>query len=143
MIGVCILLGALPLAVGVMQNWCMLTGISLILPYSLISVLFLVVWGCFAYFLKGKRQSTKKVVISLNLIAALDLMLLAVQELVLHAYWMNIIGRWSQFFYLPMLSFGFSLTRWSHTVFPAYAASFILMVAVSFAGCKLREKSKI
>ena len=27
-----------------------------------------------------------------------------------------------------------------HGIFPAYAAGFILMVGVTFAGCKLREK---
>ena len=87
-----------------------------------------------------KRKRTKQIVIFLNLIAAFDLVLIGIQILVLHAYWLNGIGIWTQLFYLPVLNLGFCLTNWSHGVFPAYAAGFILMVGVTFAGCKLREK---
>ena len=142
MIFVFIAIGLLPFVVGGTQNWYMLTHADTLLPYSLISLCFLFVWGCIAFLLNSKHQRAKTVVVFLNLIALLDLLLVGVQELLLHRYWMNSIGTWSQYFYLPTINLGFRLTSWSHSVFPAYAASFILMVAVSFVGCKLREKFK-
>lgn len=105
-----------------------------------ISLAFLSAWGLLAFLMNGNGQRTKQIVIFLNLIAAFDLVLIGIQILVLHSYWSNGIGIWTQLFYLPMLNLGFCLTGWSHGVFPAYAASFILMVGVTFAGCKLREK---
>lgn len=137
-----IVLGALPYVLGWLQNGWMYHGLSSVMPYSLISALFLLIWGGIAFLFRGKVQCTKKVIVFLNLIAAFDLVLLGIQELILHAYWMNTIGAWSQFFYLPILSLGFSLTRWAHIVFPGYAASFVLMIAVSFVGCKLRDRLK-
>ena len=118
----------------------MLTYMDYLLPYGLISVFFLLIWGCIAFLLNNRYHKTKAIVISLNLIAALDLLLLGIQELIRHAYWMNSVGKWSQLFYLPMLNLGFSLTNWSHSVFAAYVACFALMVAASLLGCKLREK---
>lgn len=142
MIFVFIAIGLLPFVVGGTQNWYMLTHADTLLPYSLISLCFLFVWSCIAFLLNGKHQRAKTVVVFLNLIALFDLLLVGVQELLLHRYWMNSIDTWSQYFYLPTINLGFRLTSWSHSVFPAYAASFILMVAVSFVGCKLREKFK-
>jgi len=139
---IAIIVGALPFVVGGIQNWYMLTYMDSILPYGMISVFFLIVWGCAAFLLNGNHQNTKKIVVFLNLIAVIDLLLIGAQELIFHAYWMNSIGVWSQLFYLPMVNLGFSLTIWSHSVFPAYVVSFILMVAASFAGCNLREKLK-
>lgn len=139
---IAIIVGALPFVVGGIQNWYMLTYMDSILPYGMISVFFLFVWGCVAFLLNGNHQNTKKIVVFLNLIAVIDLLLIGAQELIFHAYWMNSIGVWSQLFYLPMVNLGFSLTIWSHSVFPAYVVSFILMVAASFAGCNLREKLK-
>ena len=140
MIAILVVLGALPFVIGGIQNWYMLTYMDSVLPFGLISVSFFLVWGCIAFFLNSNRQRTKEIVIFLNLIAALDLLLVGIQELIFHAYWMNVIGAWSQLFYLPMVNLGFRLTNWSHSVFPAYAVSFVLMVVLSFAGCKLKEK---
>ena len=142
MIVVFIAIGALPFVVGGMQNWYMLNNADTLLPYSLISLFFLFIWGCIAFLLNGRRQQTKIVVVFLNLIALLDLLLVGIQELILQHYWTSIVGTWSQYFYLPLLNLGFRLTNWSHIVFPAYAASFLLMLGVSFIGCKLREKAK-
>ena len=140
MIAILVMLGALPFVVGGIQNWYMLTYMDSLIPYALISVCFLIVWGCIAFFLKGNRQRTRTIVMFLNLIAVLDLLLVGIQELIFQAYWLNPIGLWSQLFYLPLLDQGSSLTTWSHGMFPAYAASCILMITASFLGCKLREK---
>ena len=132
--------GALPFLIGGVQNWYMLTHANSVLPYGLISFVVILLWWCIAFLLNNRYHKTKAIVISLNLIAALDLLLLGIQELIRHAYWMNSVGKRSQLFYLPMLNLGFSLTNWSHSVFAAYVACFALMVAASLLGCKLREK---
>lgn len=133
-------LGAFPFLIGGIQNWYMLSYIDSILSYGFISLAVLLLWGCIAYLLNDRYQRTKAIVISLNLIAALDLLLLGIQELMLHSYWMNLVGKWTQLFYLPMINLGFNLTNWSHSVFTAYVACFVLMVVASFAGCKLKER---
>ena len=143
-IAIAFILGVLPFLVGGIQNWYMLTyvdsAVDSALPYGSISLVVLLLWGCIAFLLNYNCRRTKEIVVSLNFIAALDLLLIGIQELILHAYWMNLVGKWSQLFYLPMINLGFNLTNWSHSVFPAYVACFILMVAVSFVGCKLKEK---
>ena len=130
--------GAFPFLVGGIQNWYM-TSAGVFLPYRLVSLAVLLLWGCIAFFLDHHSHRTKSIMVSLNLIAAFDLLLVGIQELILHAYWMNDIGLWSQLFYLPVLNLGFNLTNWSPSVFTAYAACFVLMAAASFAGCKLSE----
>lgn len=131
------ILGALPFFFGGILNWIMTIYSDNIPPYVIIGFLFLLFWGIITYLLKSKIRNTKKVVILLNTIAAIDLLLLGIQELVIHAYWMNVIGVWSQMFYLPLLNIGFKLTSWSHTLFSAYCVSFVLMAAASFLGCRL------
>ena len=137
---VLILLGALPFVFGGVQNWYMTTHMDSLLPYTLIAFAVLLIWGLLAFFFNHDGTRTKRIVVFLNLIAAVDLFLIGVQELILHAFWMNLIGAWSQFFYLPVLRLGFSLTSWSPRMFPAYAASFLLMAGASILGCKLRKK---
>ena len=135
-------LGALPLAVGYIQNWYMMTNMDSPVPYKLIAFSFLFIWGFISFLLNKNGKKTKQIVIFLNLIAALDLVLILIQELALHSYLNNHIGILTQMFYLPVLNLAFSLTSWLHQVFPAYIAGFLLMVGVSFIGCKLREKWK-
>lgn len=132
--------GALPFLIGGVQNWYMLTYMDSVLPYGLISLAMLLLWGCIAFFLHNRNQKTAEIVISLNLIPALDLLLVGVQELIYHAYWANRVGLWSQLFYLPMINLGVKFTIGSHSMFPAYAACFVLMAAVSFVGCKLKQR---
>ena len=78
--------GALPFLIGCIQNWYMLTYVDSVLPYGFISLAVLCLWGCIAFLLNDRSHSTKAIVISLNLIASLDLLLLGIQELFLHAY---------------------------------------------------------
>ena len=140
---VLIILGALPFVLGGIQNWYMTTHMDSLPPYTLIAFAVLLIWGLLAFFFNHDGTRTKRIVVFLNLIAAVDLFLIGIQELILHAYWMNLIGAWSQFFYLPVLRLGFSLTSWSPHVFLAYAASFLLMAGASILGCKLREKRRL
>lgn len=135
-----LLCGGLPLALGLLENRFMTVHPDILLPYKLLGILFLLLWGLIA-FLGGKRTSnSKSCVAALNLLPLAVLLLLGLQELVLKAYWPNVIGLWTQLFYLPLIPIGFVLTRWSHVVFSAYCASFLLLLAASAAGCKLRQR---
>lgn len=132
-------LGFLPFILGGFINRIMITYDTVLPPINLIGLIFLLFWGVVAHFAKPHLKSSKDVVIFLNAVAAFDLVLIGIQELVFRAYWFNVVGHWSQFFYLPLLGLGFTLTRWSSSMFISYCASFALMVIVSALGCKLRK----
>lgn len=135
-----IALGALPLGLGSIQNWYMQTHPDARMPYGLIALAVLLLWGTLAFLLNGQGRKTKKVMLFLHAIAAADLLLVAIQELIVHGYFVNSIGLWTQYFFLPLLWLGFGVTGWSAFVFPAYAASFCLLLAAAYLGCKIREK---
>ena len=134
-----ICLGALPLAVGWLMNWAMLTFQAWLPPFLPIALLLLLVWGLIAFLARPHVKHSVAVILPLNLIAFLVLLLLGVQELILRAYWLNPVGWLTQFYYLPLLRVGFLLTGWTSSVFAAYCAAFLLMLAASALGCKLRR----
>mgnify|MGYP001855463879 CR=1 FL=1 len=121
------------------MNWAMLTWQNSLPPLLLIALLLLLVWGLIAFLARPRMKSTAAVILPLNLIALLVLLLLGVQELILHAYWFNPVGWLTQFYYLPLLRAGVLLTSWTSSVFTAYCAAFLLMLAASTFGCNLRR----
>lgn len=133
-----IITGAIPFVVGSILNRALIEQSDSVLPLLRIGLLFLSFWGIVAFVFQNRMKNAKRVVVLLNAIAAIDLLLLGIQELVIHAYWGNVIGGWSQLFYLPVIKIGFLLTNWSHTVFSAYVVSFVLMIVVSVLGCRIR-----
>ena len=135
----CIALGFLPFVFGGIMNWWMMTNPDTLPPYLLIALGMLILWAVISFFMMGRMQHEKKVVLSLNGIAFVVLILLGVQEMVLQAYWMNPVGTWTQFFYLPLLRLGFTFTSWTPSMFFAYAASFLLMLLASVLGCRLKK----
>lgn len=135
-----LLLGGLPFAIGGWLNHIMLSSSNTLPPLFFIGIVCLILWGFIAFVAKSFIEEDKEIVIRLNLIAAVVLVLVTVQEVVLHAYWFNFVGVWSQLYYLPLLNVGFTLTSWSSSVFPAYVASFGLMVAATVVGCRMKRK---
>ena len=135
-----LLLGGLPFAIGGWLNHIMLSSSNTLPPLFFIGIVCLILWGFIAFVAKSFIEENKEIVIRLNLIAAVVLVLVTVQEVVLHAYWFNFVGVWSQLYYLPLLNVGFTLTSWSSSVFPAYVVSFGLMVAATVVGCRMRGK---
>ncbi|MBO5128904.1 MAG: hypothetical protein J6B95_00975 [Oscillospiraceae bacterium] len=133
-------LGLIPFALGSFMNWFMMTRPDDLPPFTLFAVITLLIWTAIAFIANSRVKCTKKVVIFLNLVGLIDLALLGIQELLLGAYWNNLAGPLTQFYYLPLINLGFRLTNWSHTVFSAYCAAFVLMVAASILGCALRKK---
>lgn len=132
-----VITGAIPFVLGGIQNKLMMVLSYEVLPFYLLAALFWLFWGVLAFFFYQKVKNTKTIVVLLNAVAAVDLLLLGIQEFIVQAYWMNVVGSWSQLFYLPLIKVGFTLANWSHTMFTAYVVSFILMVAASILGCKI------
>ena len=135
----CIACGFLPFVFGGLMNWYMMTNPNALPPFFLIAMGMLILWAVVSFFMMGRIQNEKKVVLSLNGVAFIVLILLGVQEMVLQAYWMNPVGTWTQFFYLPLLRLGFTFTSWTPSMFLAYAASFLLMLLASVLGCRLKK----
>ena len=124
-----LLLGCTPFLIGRVQDWLMMNLLGV--PLMLISVLMLLFWGYLSHVSLRMSNYDWKALLLLNVPAAIDLLLVLIQEWGFGAYWMNRIGGYSQLFYLPLLSLGFRLTPWAHSVPPAYIAAFILMTAAS------------
>lgn len=132
--------GLTPFVLGGLMNGFMLANPEQLPPFGLIAVVFLVLWGAFAFWFRGKLAKTGQVLLLLNLIPAVVLVLLGVQELVFGAYWGNLVGVWTQLYYLPLIYAGHLLASWTPSMLVSYAACFLLLAAASLAGCKLRER---
>lgn len=135
-----IALGCLPFVFGGLLNGYMMQHMDKTPPFLLINLLFIALWFAIAICFRPHMESTGKTVRWLNLVPFVVLVVLAVQELIVGAYWPNVVGQYTQYFYLPMLFLGFRLTAWVGSVFMAYVASFGLMVAVSVLACRCWEK---
>lgn len=139
-----IALGALPFLLGglLYQYMYMAGSQTANWFFSLAAFLLLAVWFTAAFAARRSGAGTGKVMVCLNLIPLLDLLLVAVQELVLGSFWPNAAGTWSSLFFLPMLDLAFALTYWywSGVMFFIYLASFLLPAAASLAGCALGRK---
>ena len=110
--------------------------------YFLLGLLMLMLWAVAAGTLRfrGFKGSGALTVLLLNLPAAVVLALLGVQELALRAYWTNAAGLWTQLFDLPVLRVGVVAASWTGQMFGAYAAAFLLMVLVSWMGCRAKRQ---
>ena len=133
------LLGLIPFAIGGFMNFFMLSHTEILPPYALIGIVTLIVWALIAFIAKPFAKDTKKLLFAFNLPAFAVLVLLCVQELVFKSYWQNPLGLWTQLYYLPLINISARLTMWSSRLFVVYCAAFLLLLAASFLGCKLRK----
>lgn len=134
-----ILLSLLPFAFGWIANWLIMSHSGTTPPFMLISIVFLLIWAAIAFFAKPHIKSTAKIVISMNAVAFLVLVLNGIQQLLLHSYWLNFVGKWTQVFYLPLVFLGARLTNWCPSIFSAACASFALMVLATWIGSGIRK----
>ena len=101
-----VILGAIPYLLGYAMNWYMMEYPDTLPPLRWIAVLFLLFWGLLAFLCNRKGAHSKQVILFLNLFAALNLVLLGVQEVILGAYWSNWLGLVTTVFYLPHFKSG-------------------------------------
>ena len=131
--------GFIPYVLGGIMNRYMMSNPDTVPPFLLITIITLLIWIGVAFFAQPYAKSIKHILMYQNTIGLINLILLGIQELILKHYWLNTLGSWTQFYYLPLLNIGFTLSPWSHTVFTAYCMAFLLMIMASWIGCKLRR----
>lgn len=138
MIGTLILLGAMPLGLGWLVNWYMNLHPETFPPMFIIGLAFLLAWGFASWKMNKKMLETGTVLLVKHAIAAIMLVLVAIQ-LIMGNYWVSYLGIASQMFFMPVLYVGAVFFNWAGT-FGIYFASFLLMLLASFIGCKIAEK---
>lgn len=134
-----IILGFIPLGMGFIMNWLMMTFSETVLPYIFISAAFLVFWTWISYICSGLKGTKKASVCLLNLPLFLALAFNLYQEIVLGYYFNSLLGICTQFFYLPILNISYTITSWSGHLWTAYIAGFLLICLASFTGCILKK----
>ncbi|MPM24967.1 hypothetical protein SDC9_71456 [bioreactor metagenome] len=127
-------MGLLPFFLGLSMNALLMRNMNLVLPYPLLGIAWLLLWGLLGCFTAGCAGSVKESSFLAHIIPLVVLLLLLYQELILGQYWFNLGGLATQLYYLPLLNIAFTLTAWAHRVWPAYIASFALMYAVFYWG---------
>ena len=138
MIGTLILLGAMPLGVGWLLNWYMNLHPETFPPMFIIGLAFLLAWGFASWKVNKKLLENGTVLIAQHAIAAIMLVLVAIQ-LMTGNYWVSYLGIASQMFFMPVLYVGAVFFNWAGT-FGIYFSCFIMMLLASFIGCKIAER---
>lgn len=99
-----IALGFLPLAVGYIEDACMMQRPDTLPPLKLIGIVMLLVWAAVSYALAGEKTRPAFQALELGALGLLALILVIAQEVFLGSYWPNFIGTASQFYFLPLIS---------------------------------------
>ena len=133
-----VLLSLMPLGLGWLLNWYMTIHPETFPPLFIIGAAFLLVWGYISWRVNNKVLCTGPVMLIQNGFAAVALILLAIQS-IQGAYWEGLLGVGSQMFYMPMLYFSYCFFDWMG-LYGTYFVCFLLMVLVSFLGCRRAEK---
>ena len=55
-----LIIGAVPFAIGSILNWYMMTYTEIALPYTLIAIIFLLLWAAVAFVCNKNGNNTKK-----------------------------------------------------------------------------------
>ncbi|MDD3705069.1 MAG: hypothetical protein PHC45_03250 [Clostridiaceae bacterium] len=135
------LIGLIPFILGFIMNAIMMQNPNFNLPYKLIGVLSLVIWGFIGFKTCEFGKTSVESAMIVNLPAFLVLLLNLFQEIILGQYWFNIVGISTQFFYLPLINLSFSFTFWSPYLWTVYIVGFLLMFASYYIGAYLKKRS--
>lgn len=109
-------------------------------PLAVVAFLLLCLWALLAGWLSRPDAKAAATLIPLNFAAFVTLVLLLFQILVRRAMFPGLVGVLSQLFYLPLLNLGGTLTFFSPSFAPAYAACFLLLLAASLLGWARRRR---
>ena len=90
--------------------------------------------------LAGLDQTYVRVFLAImRFIAPLLAMILLTIQALSGGFWDNVMGILPQMFYMPMLYFSYCFFDWMG-LYGTYFVCFLLMVLVSFLGCRRAEK---
>ena len=139
-----LLLGMLPLAVGYLRNY-----LLMLLPFPLFfgSLVPLLLWAWLSGKMADLSENIWMQALLLNAFGLLMLLLTLLQELLLGGYWQNVLGLFSQVFFLTGLPLASVLLRpltATQALWPFYLASWLFLFLLSLAGIWLtrRRRSK-
>lgn len=137
-----LLLGLLPLAVGYLINY-----VLMLLPFPLFfgSLLPLLLWAWLSGRMADSSENALLQALLLNAFGLVMLLLALLQELVLGAYWENILGLFSQLFFLTGLPLASVLLRpltSTASLWPFYGASWLFLFLASLAGILLYRRKR-
>ena len=138
MIWFLLLISLLPLGVGYLLNFYMMLNQDTFPPLFIVGAVFLIVWFILSWNINKKVLEMKVVLPCINAGAFLAIVLLAIQALG-GGFQENLLGILPQMFYMPMLYFSYCFFDWMG-LFGVYFVCFVLMVLVSFLGCRVAEK---
>lgn len=145
-----ILIGILPLAVGLFQELMLQVAPALAPIGPISSVIFLLLWGILCNRVSYPAGRALNQALSLHLMAAVMLAVFLIQEFLVDHTW-TALNYLSQTFFMPFFSLA-AMPRFSFDstvyIWPAFIISFLLMFLVGCIGCctkvnsgKLEEKS--
>ncbi len=108
--------------------------------YLFVAAVFLLLWAGIAFFFRSMTGDTLSVLLPLNAAAAVVLLLLALQQLFFGHFWYNAIGHYTQSFYEPLYGMIRLFLFRPTSYFTSYFICFVLMVAASYAGCRMGKR---
>lgn len=139
-----ILIGFIPLALGFLMNYWIMKYQDSLLPFKLIGIVFLILWGFIGYLTCEFEETAAKSSKIIHSVAFIMLLIFVFQNSILGRFWFNIIGAIPQFYYLPLLnisSFIQSLILFmfrTHITSLDIIISFFLMIASYRLGSKFK-----
>lgn len=133
-----VVLGFVPLGIGVLQNAYMTAHMDTLPPLKLIALGTLLVWGLLAYLTADGKSKVRSQVLMFNAANFLALALVLVQELLVGHYWINAVGMASQLFFLPLIHLAAFLPL--HYVWAMDILITIVLCLISWYACRLKTR---
>ena len=137
-----ILFGFIPLAIGWVMNWLIMSFPNKVFPYALISIVFLALWALLGFIVFNFNETIKISLCLVHIPIFLALVLNLYQEIILGQYFGNLLGVCTQIFYLPILNISYTLTAWSARMWTAYIVGFVLITASFFVGYTIKSNTR-
>lgn len=135
--------GIIPLFLGFLLNWLMtilpITGFVSIL----LGLLLLLVWGYCSFKLSSPTQNFILQAFSMCAFGLLLLILVLCQEIIVGAYWNNVIGFATQMFFLPWISLAAFITGPFMNVIRLWPMDMVIWISlfvISCVGCFLKRR---
>lgn len=135
--------GFTPFLIGYGLNLIVLKlGSEVALVFDIFTIMFFLYWGLLGFVLSKLTSSKVSTIVICHFPALLVLLLILIQELINKQYWINNLGVATQFFYLPTVRISSKITGFlsMHKMWETYIISFVLMIAVFYLGCYIRNK---
>ena len=133
-----ICVGMVPLILGFLLNGVMQTSPISGFIWLALSFLLLIAWGYLAFKVSNPAHNSMMQALLMCAFGLVMLLFVLYQELVMGAYWGNIIGVGTQMYFLPWVALA-SLVIHSLRLWPIYVAIWLGLFVTSCIGCLLKR----